>query len=78
MIPEAAVNYLLSIRMQLACFIILQFIVWTFFSTLRKNTYGNRLFSALLGFTLVNLVLDMLTVYTIGHIDTASSTVPSW
>ena len=62
--------YLLDIRMQLACFIILQFIVWTFFSVMRKRTYANRLFSALMLTTILNVLLDMATVYTLGHIST--------
>ena len=69
MAPGSLLEYLMSIRMQIACFIILQFIVWTFFSVIRKHTYGNRLFSLLLLVTILNLLLDMANVYVLRHID---------
>jgi len=71
-VSQSVLGYLLDIRMQLACLIILQFIVWTFFSVIRKRTYANRLFSALLGVTICNLIFDMLTVYTLSHIESVA------
>ncbi|MBQ9460089.1 MAG: response regulator [Oscillospiraceae bacterium] len=64
-------DYLVEIRMQLACFIILQFIVWTFFSAGRKRSYDNELFSGLIGVTIFTLALDMLCVYILNYADGA-------
>ncbi len=75
MISEPIVDYLLSIRMQLSCFIILQFVIWLFFSVARKHTYANRLFTALLVATILNLIFDMITVYTVNHINTVPETL---
>ena len=67
MVSEALLDYLLKIRTQGACLVILLFITLTFFSVKRKHTYANRLFFALLSATMTNLLLDMVCGYTLNH-----------
>ncbi len=63
-------EYVLSIRGQIGCMCILLYIAWTFFSAKRTNNTAHRLFSAVIITSMVNLVFDMVTVYTVNHLET--------
>ncbi len=61
-------SYILSIRGQIGCLGVLLFIAWTYFSVKRRRTTSHKIFSALLIVSLVNILFDMITVYTINHV----------
>ena len=63
-------EYVLSIRGQIGCMCILLYIAWTFFSAKRTNNIAHKLFSAVIITSMVNLIFDMVTVYTVNHLDT--------
>ncbi|MBO4337083.1 MAG: response regulator [Lachnospiraceae bacterium] len=63
-------EYILSIRGQIACMCIILYIVSTYYSSKRINSLSHKLFSALLVLSVVNLIFDMVTVYTVNHVDT--------
>ncbi len=62
-------NYVLSIRGQIGCICIVLYIAWTYFSVKRRNTIAHRLFSALIILSIIDLIFDMVTVYTVNHAD---------
>ena len=62
-------SYILSIKGQICCMCILLYIVWTYFMVKRKNTRAHRLFSVIIINTIVYMVFDMITVYTINHLE---------
>ena len=47
---------------------ILLFTAWTYFSVKRAHNTAHKLFSALLNVSIVNVLFDMITVYTINHV----------
>ena len=57
-------------RMEAACFIIVAFVAMIYFSAKERHLKLHKTFSALLVTTLVHLVLDGATVYTVNHLDT--------
>ncbi|MCR5136961.1 MAG: response regulator [Oscillospiraceae bacterium] len=61
--------YVISVKGQLVCLCVLLFIARTYFSAPHRKTTAHRLFSALIAVSVVNLVFDMTTVYTINHVD---------
>lgn len=61
--------YILSIKSQIGGLCILLYIAWTYFLVKRKNTKAHRIFSILIINTIVYLIFDMITVYTINHMD---------
>ena len=57
------------IKTQICCLIIVYFICSIYFSVKRKYSDVHRIFVALLVCTAINLLLDMLTVYTVNHLE---------
>ena len=66
--------YVLSIKGQICCMCVLLYIAWTYFLVKRKNTKAHRLFSMMIVVTVIYMVFDMLTVYTINHVEDFSFT----
>ena len=64
--------YILSIRGQIFCMCIIIYIAVTYFSVKRKNTSGHTIFSLLLICSIIYLMFDMITVYTINRFDEIS------
>ena len=62
------------IKLQICCMIVIFFIMSVYFSTRRVKTYSHIVFSISLWVTVFNLAFDMITVYTVNHLDT----VPGW
>ncbi len=62
-------EYVLSIRGQIGCTGILLYIAWTYFSVKRRDTVAHRLFSALIILSIIDLIFDMVTVYTVNHVE---------
>lgn len=57
------------IRMEIACFMVLLFMIIMYFSFPRKKTRINHVFSALLVLAAINLIFDGITIYTVNHLD---------
>lgn len=57
------------LRMEIALFLVLAFIAYVYFSAGKKHTPLHQTFSALLIVTLIHLVFDAATVYTVNHLD---------
>lgn len=62
------------LRMEIALVLVLGFVAYMYDSAERTRTALHRTFSALLAATLVHLVFDALTLYTMNHLDS----VPKW
>lgn len=60
--------YVLSIKGQIFCMLVLLYIAGIYFFVKRRRTSGHRLFSALLLVSIVYMAFDMITVYTINHV----------
>ena len=58
------------IRMEIACSMVLAFMLIMYFSSPRKNTRIHCVFSALLVLSAINLLFDLITIYTVNHLDT--------
>lgn len=58
------------LRMEIALFLVLAFIAYIYFSAEKKHTPLHRTFSVLLVVTLLHLVFDGITVYTVNHLET--------
>ena len=58
------------LRMEIALILVLGFVAYIYFSAERTRTALHRTFSVLLAATLVHLVFDALTLYTVNHLDT--------
>ncbi|MCR5655544.1 MAG: response regulator [Lachnospiraceae bacterium] len=61
--------YILSIKGQIGCMCILLYMAWTYFMVKRKNTRAHRLFSSMLIVSIIYMFFDMVTVYTINHVE---------
>jgi len=62
-------SYVLSVKGQICCMCILLYIAWTYFIVKRRKTRAHRLFSAMIIVSIVYMVFDMITVYTINHVE---------
>lgn len=62
------------IKLQVCCLIIILFVAAIYFQAKRVHSYAHIIFSASLGTMIFHLVFDMVTVYTVNHLDT----VPVW
>lgn len=62
------------IRMEIACFLVVAFMAVLYFNAKRERTQLDRLFSILLILSMVHLVLDGATVYTVNHLES----IPLW
>ena len=58
------------LRMEIALFLVLAFVAYSYFSAEKKFTQLHRTFSMLLVVVLLHLVFDGITVYTVNHLDT--------
>ncbi|MCR5789660.1 MAG: response regulator [Lachnospiraceae bacterium] len=67
-------QYILTIREEIACLFVLIYIAWSYFSVRHKNTYAHTLFSSLILISIVNLAMDTLTMYTVNNLDL----IPPW
>lgn len=61
-------------KLQIACMLVIFFIGILYFGTKRVRTKSHIIFSASLWVTAFNILFDMITVYTVNHMDT----VPAW
>lgn len=57
-------------KLQIGCFIITVFIMILYFSVKRISTRSHKVYSALLIVSVLYLMFDRVTVYTVNHIDT--------
>ena len=62
-------TYFLSIRCQAGCLGVVLYLGSIYFFAKRKDTIQHRLFSAMILASIVNLVFDMITVYTVNHLE---------
>lgn len=60
------------IKMQIALLILTLFIAVLYFSAKRTQDYNHRIFSGMIVGCIINLIFDMITVYTVNHLDTVS------
>lgn len=58
------------IRMEIACFLVLAFLAAMYFSAPREHTKIHKCFSELLICSMLNLILDATTIYTVNHLQT--------
>ena len=58
------------IRMEIACFLVLAFLAAMYFSAPREHTKIHKCFSKLLIYSMLNLILDATTIYTVNHLQT--------
>ena len=58
------------LRMEIALILVLAFVAYIYFSAEKEQTALHRTFAWLLVASLVNLVLDGITVYTVNHLET--------
>lgn len=58
------------LRMEIALFLVLGFVAFVYFTAHSRHTPLHRTFSKLLIVTLVHLVFDGATIYTVNHLDT--------
>ena len=63
------------IKMQTALLILTVFIACLYFSAKRKNDINHKLFSSMLIMGSVNLTFDIVTVYTVNHLEEVSPVV---
>lgn len=61
-----------SIKLQVCCLAITLFIAGLYFPVKRKKTYSHIIFSISLWTCIFSLVFDMITVYTVNHLDRVS------
>ncbi|MBP3602881.1 MAG: response regulator [Lachnospiraceae bacterium] len=62
------------IRMEVACFVVVAFMAILYFSAKREKTSLHRCFSILLIVSMVHLVFDGVTIYTVNNLNT----IPIW
>lgn len=60
--------YVLTVKGQIGCMGVLLYIAWTYFSVKRKGNMAHKIFSLLLTASIINIIFDMVTVYTINHV----------
>lgn len=63
------------IKMQTALLILTVFIACLYFSAERKHDLNHKLFSGMLVAGMVNLTFDIITVYTVNHLETVSPVI---
>lgn len=60
--------YVLTVKGQIGCMGVLLYIAWTYFSVKRKGNMAHKIFSLLLTASIINIIFDIVTVYTINHV----------
>lgn len=63
------------IRMEMSCFMVIAFIAIIYFSAKRENNIIHKIFSCLMIVSMINLIFDGITIYTVNHMDTVSTWV---
>ncbi|MBQ8680495.1 MAG: response regulator [Treponema sp.] len=63
-------DFFLNIRIELGCLAVITYIAFVFFSVKRRKTYVHNLFSSIIICSVFNLIFDIITVYTVNHLDT--------
>lgn len=63
------------VGLQQGCIVILLFIAIIYYSVKRKRGYAHTIFIFSLSVTTINIIFDMLTVYTVNHLDTIDPTI---
>ncbi|MBO5459064.1 MAG: response regulator [Lachnospira sp.] len=63
------------VKLQFGCLVIILFIMAVYFSVKRVKTYSHRIFSASLFVSLFYMIFDMITVYTVNHLDTVPANI---
>ena len=58
------------VRMEIALFLVLAFVAYSYFAAEKKFTQLHHTFSMLLVVVLCHLVFDGITVYTVNHLET--------
>ena len=58
------------LRMEIALFVVVAFVAYIYFSAEKKYTQLHSTFSVLLVVTLIHLIFDGVTVYTVNHLET--------
>ena len=58
------------LRLQFGCLFIIAYLIFIYYTAKRKKTSQYHLFTALVVATVVNLVFDCITVYTVNNLDT--------
>ena len=71
---KTILDFYLFTRLQQGCLVILFYIAYNFFSVKRRKTYVHKLFSAIVCVSIFDLICDMITVYTVNHLEL----VPDW
>ena len=67
-------QYIVTIREEMACLLVLIYIAWTYFAVDRERTYAHEIFTYMLWISMINVVFDAVTIYTVNHRDT----IPEW
>ena len=67
-------QYIVTIREEMACLLVLIYIAWTYFAVEREKTYAHEIFTRMLCISMINVVFDAVTIYTVNHRDT----IPEW
>ena len=62
------------IRMEIACFLALALMAVMYFTAKRDKTQIHRVFSTILILSMIHLVLDGMTIYTVNHLES----IPLW
>ena len=63
------------IKAQICCMIIVMFIAAVYFKAKRVKSYSHIIFSISLVICMFNLLFDMITVYTVNHLESVPSSV---
>ena len=67
-------QYIVTIREEMACLLVLIYIAWTYFAVDREKTYAHEIFTYMLWISIINVIFDAVTIYTVNHRDT----IPEW
>lgn len=62
------------IRMEMACFLVVAFVAIMYFSAKREKNKLHNVFSCFLIVSMLHLILDATTIYTVNHLDN----IPRW
>lgn len=63
-------QYIMTVREEMACLLVLLYVALTYYATRRKKTRAHNLFSLLLFSAVLNVTMDAVTIYTVNHRDT--------
>ena len=74
MLPQGLLDFLVRIRPQMGCFIILIYISRCYFMVKRKKTSSHKIFSMILITAMVNDIFDIITVFCVNELDI----IPYW